>query len=104
MDVWRDQDEGALHLRGHLGVTTVANVRAALHDAVDAGEGDFVVVLRHAEVADATGIGLFVGLHRHAGRVGRRLVLRDVSPRCQQLLVTMGLHRILNVEPVSLTA
>ena len=98
MHVWRNYEHDELHLSGHLGVTTVSDVRATLHEAVDTGEGDFVVVLRETHVDDATGLGLFVALHRHALRVNRRLVLRDVPPRVQRLLVTMGLHRILHVE------
>jgi anti-anti-sigma factor len=104
VDVWRDQEHGELHLRGHLGVATVSAVRAALHDAVDAATGDLVVVLRNVEVDDSTGLGLFVALHRHAVGAGRRLVLRDVSPRLQQLLVATGLHRILHVEPAPAAA
>jgi len=104
LQVWRDHQHGDVHLRGRLGVGTVSEVRAVLHDAVDAGGGDLVVVLRETEVVDATGLGLFVALHRHAMRAGGRLVLREASPRLVQLLTTTRLYGILNVEPASAAA
>ncbi len=47
---------------------------------------------------DATGLGVIMGAHRRAGRCGRRLVLRDVPPQMQRLLVATRLHRILAIE------
>ncbi|MGP4089873.1 hypothetical protein ACTWQJ_36350, partial [Streptomyces sp. KR55] len=45
-----------------------------------------------------TGLGVIMGAHRRAGRCGRRLVLRDVPPQMQRLLVATRLHRVLAVE------
>lgn len=87
-----------LVLRGSLDVSTVADVRQALHAAVDAGTGDLVVDLRDVVVLDATGLGVLVGAHRRAGRCGRQLVLRRVPARLQRLLVATRLHRVLRVE------
>jgi anti-anti-sigma regulatory factor len=39
-----------------------------------------------------------MGVHRRAGRCGRRLVLRGVPPQMQRLLVATRLHRILAIE------
>ena len=39
-----------------------------------------------------------MGAHRRAGRCGRRLVLRDVPPQMQRLLIATRLHRILAIE------
>lgn len=89
-------------LRGRLDVRTVADVRAVLHAAIDTGAGALVIDLREAEIMDATGLGVLVGAHRRAGRAGRQLVLRGVSPRLDRLLTATRLHRILAVErPVS---
>jgi anti-anti-sigma factor len=80
---------------GRLDVTTVAEVRLALHDILDRGVGDLLVHLAQAEVQDATGLGVIVGVHHRARRVGRRLVLVDVSPGLDRLLRGSRLHRSL---------
>jgi anti-sigma B factor antagonist len=80
---------------GGLGVHTVADVRLALHDILDRGSGDLLIHLAEVEVHDATGLGVIVGAHHHARRVGRRLVLVDVSPRLDRLLRASRLHRVL---------
>jgi anti-anti-sigma factor len=88
----------ALALVGPLSAATVGDVRELLHDAVDHGDGDVVVDLSGVELLDATGLGVLVGAHRRAGRVGRRLVLRAVPPRIDRLLLATRLHRVLLVE------
>lgn len=80
---------------GPLDANTVADVRTALHDILDRGEGDLLVHLAKAEVYDATGLGVIVGVHHRAQRVERRLVLADVSPRLDRLLRASRLHLIL---------
>jgi anti-sigma B factor antagonist len=88
-----------VRLSGTLDVSTVHDVRLALHAALDAGAGDLLVDLRDVEMLDATGLGLLVGAHRRAGRAGRRLVLRNLSPQLVRLLRVSRLNRILVVEP-----
>ena len=80
---------------GRLDVDSVAEVRVALHEILDRGVGDLLVHLAQAEVHDATGLGVIVGVHHRARRLGRRLVLVDVSPRLDRLLRASRLHRIL---------
>lgn len=88
-----------LALEGRLDVRGAADARARLHQAVDDGStGDLVLDLRALDSWDATGLGVIMGTHRRAGRLGRRLVLRDVPPQLQRLLVATRLHRILAVE------
>jgi anti-sigma B factor antagonist len=82
-------------LSGRLEVRSVDEVRLALHDILDRGVGDLLVHLAQAEVHDAAGLGVIVGVHHRARRVGRRLVLVDVSPRLDRLLRASRLHRIL---------
>jgi anti-anti-sigma factor len=96
--LWRDAATDELRLAGRLDVSTVADVRIALHEALDRGSGDLVVNLAEVEVGDATGLGVLVGAHRRAGRRGRRLVLRGVPPRLQRLLAATKLHRILTID------
>lgn len=80
---------------GPLDVNTVAEVRTALHEILDRGVGDLLVHLASAEVYDATGLGVIVGVHHRAQRVERRLVLVDVSPRLDRLLRASRLHLVL---------
>jgi anti-sigma B factor antagonist len=80
---------------GPLDVESVAEVRTALHEILDRGAGDLLVHLAQAEVHDATGLGVIVGAHHRARRLGRRLVLVDVSPRLDRLLRASRLHRVL---------
>jgi anti-anti-sigma factor len=84
-----------VRLSGSLDVHTVPDVRAALHAALDAGSGDLVAHLAGAVVADATGLGVLLGAHRRAQRLGRRLVLDDVPLSLLRLLRVTRLHRVL---------
>ncbi|HEY5249122.1 MAG TPA: STAS domain-containing protein [Dermatophilaceae bacterium] len=86
---------------GRLDVDSVDEVRLALHEILDQGVGDLLVHLAQAEVHDATGLGVIVGVHHRARRVGRRLVLVDVSPRLDRLLRASRLHRVLARGPVA---
>ncbi|GAA5010650.1 STAS domain-containing protein [Kitasatospora paranensis] len=91
-------DQTGLAIEGRLDVRSAADARALLHAAVDGGQGDLVLDLGRLEFWDATGLGVIMGTHRRAGRIGRRLVLRDVPAQLQRLLVATRLHRILAVE------
>ena len=84
-------------LSGRLDVSTVHDVRLALHAAIDAGSGDLLVDMHGVEMLDATGLGMLVGAHRRAGRRGRRLVLGNVGPQLERLLRVSRLNRILVV-------
>jgi anti-anti-sigma factor len=84
---------------GRLDVRTVPELRLALHLILDRGVGDLLIHLAEAEVHDATGLGVIVGMHHRARLMGRRLVLVDVSPRLDRLLRTTRLHRVLTRAP-----
>jgi anti-anti-sigma factor len=97
MRVW-GLETSELHLGGALDVHTAADLRIALHEAIDRGTGDLVVDLSGVDGADITGLSVLVGAHRRAGRFGRRLVLRNVPAQLSRLLLVTRLHRILHVE------
>ena len=84
-----------LALRGRLDVAVATDVRLALAAAMTAGTGDLVLDLSALAAVDATGLGVLVGAHRHAGREGRVLVLRDVTPTVGRLLFVSRLDRVL---------
>ncbi|WP_030545722.1 STAS domain-containing protein [Streptomyces albus] len=91
-------DHAELVVGGRLDVRSAADARAALHTAVDSGHGDLLLDLSELTSWDATGLGVIMGVHRRAGRAGRRLVLRRVPPQLQRVLVATRLHRILAIE------
>jgi anti-anti-sigma factor len=82
-------------LHGRLDVAAAADARLGLAAAVDQGAGELVVDLSELYSVDATGLGVLVGAHRHAGRAGRSLLLRDVPPQVERLLLITRLHRVL---------
>lgn len=90
-------DHEKMVVGGRLDVRSAADARSVLHRAVDSGQGDLVLDLKELESWDATGLGVIMGAHRRAGRCGRRLVLCEVPPRMQRLLVATRLHRILTI-------
>ena len=100
MDIVITRPGQTITLNGRLDVSTVADVRIALHDAVDSGSGDLFVDLSAIEFIDASGLGVLVGAHRRAGRFGRRLVLRGVPDRVLRLLALTRLNRVLCIEVV----
>jgi len=88
-----------IDLAGRLSAATVADVRVALRDAVDAGIDDLELGLSGVELVDATGLGVLVATHRRADRAGRRLVLCDVPDRLARLLLVTRLNRVLHCRP-----
>lgn len=98
MQIRTDPGTGAIILSGGLDVSTVAETRLRLHEEVDGGAGDLLMDVSGVLTVDATGLGLLLGLHRRAGRRGRRLVLRGVPAHLSRLLVMTRLHRVLVVE------
>ncbi|MCZ7416488.1 MULTISPECIES: STAS domain-containing protein [unclassified Streptomyces] len=96
-------DHAELYVGGRLDVRSAADARSALQTALESGDGDLVLSLAQLDSWDATGLGVIMGAHRRAGRCGRRLVLRDVPPQMQRLLVATRLHRILAIEGETLT-
>lgn len=82
-------------IRGKLGVSTVPELRGHLQRMLAAGDGDLVLHLRDAEVVDATGLGVLVGLHQRARRQNRRLVIAEASERLERLMRITRLHLVL---------
>ena len=88
----------SIALTGRLDVHSVSDVREILHAAIDASSGDVHVDVSGIELVDATGLGVLVGADRKAKRAGRRVVLRDVSPRLHRMLRATRLDRVLTLE------
>lgn len=84
-----------VRLRGVINVHTVPDLRAQLQQILEGGAGDLVLHLAEAEVQDATGLGVLVGVHHRALRTGRRLVIAEASERLERLLRVTRLHLVL---------
>lgn len=86
----------SIALSGRLDVHVAADVRNALAEAVDAGQGELVLDLTEVEAVDATGLGVLVGAHRRAQRAGRTLVLEQVPVSVGRLLLITRLDKVLH--------
>jgi len=97
--------DGDTHVRvdGRLDAASVAHVRDVLYDAIDRDCRRIVVELPEAEIGDATALGLLVGAHHRARRLGRELVVGEVSDRTARLLRMSHLDRVLGRQARSRT-
>ena len=84
-------------IEGRIDVRSAADLRLALHAAIDHGTGDLYLHLGDVEIGDATGLGVLVESHRRARRSSRRLVLASITPRTGRLLRAARLHRVLHL-------
>ncbi len=84
-----------VRIAGRVDAASVAEVRLALHEAVDHGVGELLVEVRELELGDATGLGALLGAHRRATRRGRTVVLIGVPPTMARLLAYTRLTRVL---------
>lgn len=88
----------ALALTGDLDMASAENVRDVLYSALNDGTGDLVLNLSGLTFCDATGLGVIMGAHRRAARLGRRLVLQDVPRHLERVLVATRLNGVLEIE------
>ncbi|MGV1009440.1 MAG: STAS domain-containing protein [Dermatophilaceae bacterium] len=80
---------------GRINASTLGALRDLLHQVVDTGTGDIVLMLGDAEIGDVSALGMLVGAHHRARRAGRRLVVAQASPRTARLLRMSRLDRVL---------
>lgn len=91
-------DERHLVLSGHLSYDETPDLRATLLAAVEAPdtEGDDLSLdLGALSLRDPAMLGLFLEVHRRCQRLGRRMVLTNVSPATDRLLRITRLSRVL---------
>ena len=90
-------------IEGRIDVRSAADLRLALHAAIDGGHGDLYLHLGDVEIGDATGLGVLLESHRRARRASRRLVLASITPRTARLLRIARLHRVFHVDIAPVT-
>ena len=98
MVVREDSAGQRISLSGRVDVTTVADLRSVLHNAIDNGDGELRVDVSTLELVDAAGLGVLLGAHRRAQRAGRTLVLVGVPDDLSRLFFKTRLYRVLNVD------
>jgi anti-anti-sigma factor len=89
-------DVTTMTVTGAVDVRTVGEFRERLCNLVDSGR-PVVLDLSSVTFLDAVGLGVLVGAHRRARRLGTRLVLTDVSPPLMALLRSTRLDSVLDV-------
>jgi len=93
-----------LAVSGAVDLTSVADLRAALREALAAGVGDLRLDCSGLTCSDATGLGVLLSTHRRAQRLDRRLVLTGVPAPLRRLLVVSRLSRVLALQDASSAA
>ncbi len=87
-----------VRVSGRIDAHTVADVRIALREAIDHGDGPLYVDAAGVEMGDTTGLGALLGAHRRSLRSSRSLVLVDVPQALDRLLTATRLDRVLRTE------
>jgi anti-anti-sigma factor len=95
VDVLSGPSGHVVTVHGRIDAQALSGLRDRLHQVIDTGSGDVVLLLGDAEIGDATALGLLVGAHHRARRAGRRLVVSEVSDRTARLLRASRLDRVL---------
>jgi anti-anti-sigma factor len=98
----REIAPGSVQVEGCVDLTTVAELREKLGEAVDRAVADEMPILSidlHAvQMVDAAGLGVLLRAHRRARRGGSRLRLVRLSAELSQLLLVSRLYRVLDIE------
>ncbi len=82
----------------HLDGRNVASVRLVLNAALESGEGDVVIDMRGVDLIDSAGLGMLTAAHLRAGRLGRRLVLRNCSAEMRRVFAVTHLSRVFTID------
>lgn len=94
-DVQRAEAETTVCVHGRVDAQTAGALRELLHAVVDEGLPWVRIDLADAEIGDATGLGVLVGAHHRARRLGVRVVVEPVTERTARLLRLAHLERAL---------
>ena len=84
-------------VRGELDVYTAPQLRARLHDLVDAGISTVTLDLADLAFIDSSGLGVIVGTLKRLRERDGNLVLRSPSRATAKVLDITGLSQILDV-------
>ncbi len=82
----------------HLDVRNVGQVRALLHDVIDAAGGDVAVDMAGVDMIDAAGLGMLTAAHLRAERAGHHMILRNCTVEVRRVLAVTHLNRVLHID------
>jgi anti-anti-sigma factor len=88
-----------VRLRGELDLATASGLHDRLLPLLRSGVGLVILDLSGVSFCDASGLGVLVSLHLHAGVLGVVLRLTALQPRLTWLLSINGLDRTLSIYP-----
>lgn len=91
-------DVVVLAVSGDLDYDNAAELRAALHGALDSRPAGLVLDLAQLHFLDSTGMGVIVGGWQRAGQAGVRYVLRRVPSAIVEHFEVTGLTEVLRFE------
>lgn len=85
-------------LVGAVDVRNVGEIRLSLHTAIDSGHGPLRVDVSGLELGDDAALGVLLGAHRRARRVGRSMIIVGATSALGTLPGVRRLGRVLRIE------
>jgi anti-anti-sigma factor len=92
-----------VRLGGEIDIASAPGLRERLFGLLQPGMGLVILDLSGVSFCDASGLGVLVGSHHRATRLGVTLRLTAPRPRIARLLHIHGLDRTLPIYPAPLT-
>lgn len=84
--------EDHIALQGVLNFASASDVRSTLHEVIESTYGPLVVDASSLIIADATGLGVVLGVFRRLQGRARKLTLLNPSMGVRHLLARTGMH------------
>lgn len=84
-------------LQGVLNFSSAAEVRATLHQIIEHTHGGLVIDAAELIIADATGLGVLLGVYRRLQSRSRELCLLNPSMGVRHHLARTGMHEDIRV-------
>lgn len=91
--------EQVISPEGDIVASMAESFRERLKAALGASEAGLIIDCSTVTMIDSVGIGLLIAAHNSLGKVGGRLVLREVSPQIGKLLRAMRLDKHFHIIP-----
>lgn len=84
--------EDHIALQGVLNYASASDVRSTLHEVIESTYGPLVLDASRLIIADATGLGVLLGVFRRLQGRARQLTLSNPSIGVRHLLARTGMH------------